>query len=542
MHDSTHPGGSSDRFISMEADMIPPPHVDVEIPSVFEDVLNPGHERDNMPHSFLEVEVPDAMNVQDFGPSNKSISEGDGSPQNVPEMEIPREVVPGFSTKDVPIVSPPGGDVISEPPSPIDENINPDKLSIIEDKMTPTKTSLPHEQSAGPPTSASPLEALIQPSVEHVLQPTPPQQPRPRSRKRKQFFDKSTVLTNKFMKKALKDSSDLLRERRNIPSSSLEVWKLNNKLREKEVFHHPSITGLCHNLSDILNLNYIATKCRTISLEEALENFGDARNVASMSETLSGLVDTPPLAPEVASTPYTEIPTTVDSAGNIPSAGKTFLPPIVAPSPEVASSPQSGIPPTVNPASVSYSGMEIEHMCDAEGNRGDVTLGDLDASPERPMPSPRPSEGLVSPVPTEPSTSMFATPGTIDEGLGAEDLTLSDKQIGTADEDLYFLEVDSSPASKSRSQGTHGVDSLSVRTRAVGRYLRSLSPIKSISDNSDQDLSLNGILEGKRRKLCARMFYETLVLKSFGLIDVQQDVPYGDITLKLTPKLSMVQI
>lgn len=44
------------------------------------------------------------------------------------------------------------------------------------------------------------------------------------------------------MKKALEDSSDLLRERRNIPSSSLEVWKLNNKLK-KEVFYHPSITG-----------------------------------------------------------------------------------------------------------------------------------------------------------------------------------------------------------------------------------------------------------------------------------------------------------
>lgn len=45
------------------------------------------------------------------------------------------------------------------------------------------------------------------------------------------------------MKKALEDSSDLLRERRNIPSSSLEVWKLNNKLKKEEVFYHPSITG-----------------------------------------------------------------------------------------------------------------------------------------------------------------------------------------------------------------------------------------------------------------------------------------------------------
>lgn len=143
--------------------MIPPPHVDitmdVEVPSDFEDILNTGHDGDNMPHSFPEVEVTDAMNVQDFGPSNKGIPEDVLSPQNVPEMEVPRDV-PVFSTKDVPIVSPPGGDVISEPPSPIDENINPDKLSIIEDKMTPTKTSLPHEQSAGPPTSASPPEAL----------------------------------------------------------------------------------------------------------------------------------------------------------------------------------------------------------------------------------------------------------------------------------------------------------------------------------------------------------------------------------------------
>ena len=182
-------------------------------------------------------------------------------------------------------------------------------------------------------------------------------------------------------------------------------------------------------------MDYIATKCRTISLEEALENFGDARNVTSTSETLSGLIYAPPLAPEVASTPYTEIPSSVDPAGNIPSAGETFVLPTVAPSPEVSSSPQSRIPPTVNPASVSYSG-EIEHIRDVEGNRGDETMGDLDASPERPMPSPRPSEGLVTPVPvsTEPSTSMFETPGTIDEGLGAEDLTLSDKQIGTADE------------------------------------------------------------------------------------------------------------
>ncbi|CAK9319284.1 unnamed protein product [Citrullus colocynthis] len=546
-------------FRSMEDDMIPPPHVDttvnVEVPSINEDVLNMRLDEETVPQCFPEVEVPDAMNVQDFGLSNQGMREGDDSPQNFPEFEGPREAVPDLSTGDVPMVPPLGGDVTSEPRSLIDENINQKNLlPVIEGNVTLPRTSLPYEQSSGPPTAATAPEAFGQSSMEFVLQPTPPEQPRPRPRKRKQFFDKSTVLTNKFMKKALEDSSDLLRERRNIPSSSLEVWKLNNKLK-KEVFYHPSITGLCHDLSDIFNVNYFATKCRTTSLEEDFDH-GDARNIASTSEAFFGQADAPSPAPEVASTPHAGIPTTVDRAGNIPSAGETFLTPVVAPYParEAASSPHSRIPPTVDPASATFSGVEIEQRRDVEGNPVDLV-----ASPTSFMPSPRPSERLGSPsviisstgrlstpgpVSSEPSRSMFQTPETIDEGLGAENLTLSDipEQTSAVDEDLYFLEVDSSPAGKSRSQGTHGVDSLSVRTRAVGRYLRSLSPIKSILDDSTQDLSLNDILEGKRRKLCARMFYEMLVLKSYGLIDVQQDVPYGDITLKLTPKLSMAQI
>nr|GMD52187.1 sister chromatid cohesion 1 protein 3 [Ipomoea batatas] len=56
------------------------------------------------------------------------------------------------------------------------------------------------------------------------------------------------------------------------------------------------------------------------------------------------------------------------------------------------------------------------------------------------------------------------------------------------------------------------------------------------------DLSLNTVLEGKSRKICARMFFETLVLKNCGLIDVKQEEPYGDITLKTTSKLYIGRI
>ncbi|KAK8506490.1 hypothetical protein V6N12_034219 [Hibiscus sabdariffa] len=91
--------------------------------------------------------------------------------------------------------------------------------------------------------------------------------------------------------------------------------------------------------------------------------------------------------------------------------------------------------------------------------------------------------------------------------------------------------------STAESGAGQGVGSLSARTRAVAKYLKSHSPITPISEDGHFDLSLNKILEGKTRKICARMFYETLELKSYGMVDVQQEEAYGDITLKLTPSL-----
>lgn len=48
--------------------------------------------------------------------------------------------------------------------------------------------------------------------------------------------------------------------------------------------------------------------------------------------------------------------------------------------------------------------------------------------------------------------------------------------------------------------------------RAVAQYLKKQSPITPISENSSEDLSLNKLLKGKTRKLCARLFFETLVI------------------------------
>lgn len=52
---------------------------------------------------------------------------------------------------------------------------------------------------------------------------------------------------------------------------------------------------------------------------------------------------------------------------------------------------------------------------------------------------------------------------------------------------------------------------LSLTYRAVAQYLKRHSPFNASSEGLSGDLILNKTLEGRTRKLCARMFFETLV-------------------------------
>lgn len=124
--------------------------------------------------------------------------------------------------------------------------------------------------------------------------------------------------------------------------------------------------------------------------------------------------------------------------------------------------------------------------------------------------------------------------------------------------------------------------------RAVAQFLKSRSSATPAVESQSVDVSLKTILEGKRRKVCARMVFETLVslctflvtallfnmvthensklasrsitiflviqktnislltlqffvlqvLKNCGLIDVHQEESFGDVTLTVTQNLS----
>nr|GLL49416.1 sister chromatid cohesion 1 protein 3 isoform X1 [Ipomoea trifida] len=170
-----------------------------------------------------------------------------------------------------------------------------------------------------------------------------------------------------------------------------------------------------------------------------------------------------------------------------------------------------------------------------------------------PTPDPAASTGHLH--------SDIDTPLTIpEEDLRFEATALSDiPEFDNSAGDLSFLEQDESTPTGSQGtpevglsgkQRTPEFDALSTRTRAVAQYLKGQSSTTPVSEGQSPastmpgpgDLSLNAVLEGKSRKICARMFFETLVLKNCGLIDVKQEEPYGDITLKATSKLWKEQL
>ncbi|PUZ47748.1 hypothetical protein GQ55_7G191000 [Panicum hallii var. hallii] len=76
----------------------------------------------------------------------------------------------------------------------------------------------------------------------------------------------------------------------------------------------------------------------------------------------------------------------------------------------------------------------------------------------------------------------------------------------------------------------------STRTRKIASCLHQLFLDKKSKEGTNS-LSLNQVLEGTKRRTSATFFYETLILKSRGLVQVNQEQPYEDIILSATPQL-----
>ncbi|XP_059311517.1 sister chromatid cohesion 1 protein 3 isoform X2 [Lycium ferocissimum] len=464
----------------------------------------------------METDYGTAAQSQHASPKNQEGlnkgTVGDDIPQDIPEIEIMRDAVHDHS-EDVPLWSDRGTDVM-EPDKILEEQIMRDRetASPVVEEMAPGGHSIPSQQRQELPSTTS-VEAheFADPQISFghqtpdlALLSTPRlEEPKARRKRKLLIYDKDIVVSNREMKKQLQGTGIKLREKKKGPCSSLDIWKQNKRLRKDGIFFEPLITGLCDDLCNIYKEDFISEKV----------------NMAAEP----GNNQSPP--------PGNDLPMEIERLRDNQDLAPTNLLSEILPSPDkFISSPQTSMPSPsrrddFSPATTTF-GTE-------SGQIGRTTESGV-----RPTPDPAASTGHVGSDMETPSTWFGG------EGLGVEDTVLSDiPEFDNSAGDLSFLEQDDDTPiglrgtpSSSKQGGTPEFDTLSARTRAVAQYLKGQSPVTPISEETG-DVSLNAILEGKKRRVCARMFFETLVLENCGLVHAYQHEPYGDITLKVTSKL-----
>ncbi|KAL2330871.1 hypothetical protein Fmac_018452 [Flemingia macrophylla] len=432
------------------------------------------------------------MGAEDHGPSNleepPTIQHSDGLgpgvhsvPQSTPAASVEHIRGPNndFSPENSPVFSN-LRDNDSEPNRIHDPTVNEkDHVSETFRDLVPEEVPVPSQQHFNPPTPPTSQGGTsnAQAHVENNFQPfeldkSPPiQQPQRRARKRKQFFDESIVLTNRFMRNALNDSRDILRKRKDLPSSSLGTWKLNNSRRKELIFDQPLLTGVCKDLLDISKSEYVRSRPQLVISEE---DHADAM----MAETLSPTNQAPEqsiaatdLSPEEPTAAIDQSPEEPIAATNQP------LEELIVPTNQTS----EVIIPDTSP--VAAFDMEIEHLRNVAVTplftvpEHNVVEGDY-VSPDRrddlttmasPLNTSVASMGTNIASERMQTLNSAASPG----AYGSETMQTPDSDAyhmtnSAKTDEFWFLRLDSNtPAS---SHGTSGSNrTLSERTRSMPR-------------------------------------------------------------------------
>ncbi|GMH04449.1 hypothetical protein Nepgr_006288 [Nepenthes gracilis] len=458
---------------------------DVSHPEAFPHVGNKVMQEDNLPRgkdSIQQVNLPPFPDVDGIEHDGSEIEVQRDADQNYYSPKLPSWVDHANPAAESDRYS---EQVLAEKEAhtPLLEDVQHPEPASSAAKDVPeiynSRISLGNDTPELAPQSIPPLLLNVTPGFEVLQTPSvqpaaPDVVPRARRRKRKQFFDESTVLTNQFMKKALEDCSDLVNKRRKLPCSALDLWRFNNIRRKEKMLQEPLISGLCTDLLNVLERDFISSKPHLLSSEDAQQEHTAVQSCV------------PPRDHDIE---YEQL---LDDG-----VGPNLLADLM---PHAHTPPQShGNEQTSFPADNISSVSEAFSLPTADFG---LSTGPFGSEPETPV------IDLEGRHPLE-NTGLSDIPEFVNSAVADE---------------LDFLEADNNTPAD--SQGIQD-NEMSARTRAVAHYLKRLSPLSLSADGLSGDLSLNSILQGRSKKLCALMLFETLVLKSYGLIDLQQDEPYG---------------
>uniref|UniRef100_A0A1S3XYC2 Sister chromatid cohesion 1 protein 2 n=1 Tax=Nicotiana tabacum TaxID=4097 RepID=A0A1S3XYC2_TOBAC len=317
------------------------------------------------------------------------------------------------------------------------------------------------------------------------------------SRKRRCIFDESIVIPNKVYKRWIGDANDLVCKRRKAPHTSYLARKVHKISSLPQSFEEPLIP--CGDSIDIISAICKIRSTRDGPAETVEvpphEEIPGSPNTLRYGEQIPGSSATSmqediPIAP--LSSLREDIP---ESPGKL--RCEEQIP--IAPAPPL----HVGIPESPN--TLRYDG-EQTPIAPATPVTGSSSLRFHDM------------QG-ISRSHNEPASSTESTKE------GAPQMEDQELEMDLMDEEINSSEGDISEKYK-----------FSLRTRKVARFLLE-NFLSRKGKEKVEVVNLSSLLQGKTKKQSSRAFYEILVLKSGGWIDVRQDDAYSSILLRELPRL-----
>ncbi|KAK9925479.1 hypothetical protein M0R45_033803 [Rubus argutus] len=294
------------------------------------------------------------------------------------------------------------------------------------------------------------------------------------SRKRKCVFDDIVVLPNEVIRESIHDASDLVAKRRKVPKNALAVWKTRQIGNLAHNFLEPLISNVSQELRSLL----CKRKLRKLKITpEKLDLLGCPRTgISEQKEMMESLENVEPSE----NIDVMDYPCTVRSDQTE-----------IAPDTPVLRS--KSIKSFHSPKSPEVPDMDI-------------------VRPE--------TSGRIEKEPLMRADQAFPS-GTVEEVPSLD----RDQEY-----DFNFLNEEAEFCEGVNPE----LDGWSVRTRMVARYLHRHFTI--CKNRGEEEVNLLEVAERRTKKESARLFYETLVLKTVGFVDVKQEDPYGDILIWKLPK------
>nr|XP_034919361.1 sister chromatid cohesion 1 protein 2 isoform X5 [Populus alba] len=406
-------------------------------------------------------------------------------------------------------------------------------------------------------------------------------------RKRKCFFDDVVVFPNNVIKECIENTGDLVSKRRKLPRTAFAVWKACRFSNHDKFFLEPLIPCASLELGSLF-------RTKKLQIPETVKSVGGSVEIeepskkldASESQNIGGTVENTEHLEKlnVSGSPLVgRLDETVETAENM----------LIQESAGILESPQKFVSEYPTSARLVET-MELSDMSESYTvGRSVETVETLEKSNVSGSPSAirftetleRPGKldiaespaagGSLEQMAIAPETPIqcttlvrsFESPERPDiyDADGLRSKTVEKEICRSLDQELDFnlLNEDMNTSGDNQEHcknydksifcplfcfvltiqiTTHGIlifvciaDGWSERTRVAVKCLHASFLIQK-KRRQEEVLNLLRILEGRTKRESARLFYEILVLKSKGYVDVKEENFYGDILIWKTPQ------